>query len=346
LISRTPPELAVTGSDGENRRTREFEGLTVNRDRTLGLVIVALLVAAPSLARGDTTAIVVAGDPGKKPTVVDVIAPWLESKGQSVVLDSMPQSEIDKVVDCFLADDTKCAEPLVRGSGVARFLFVMIEVASEDVTLTGWLFTGDGLIRGQQQRTCERCKADGLTRRASELVEALWRAADASQATIKITSEPSGAEVFVDDNPEGVTPVDVDVAAGPHAVRVVLQGHDVYDQFIEASGGQLVPLNAELQRSAIVKTRSRLPWFVIGGGGAAIVVSAVLFAIDVDDPPPGAMRPSSYRDTGVPAAVIGGVGVAAVGVGVYLLLRKPHESSTPIVRASGDGVVVGWGGAF
>src|SRR6185503_7226146 len=128
------------------------------------LVVVAALVAAPALARGDTTAIVVAGDPGKKPTVVDVISPWLEAKGQSVVLDSMPQADIDKVVDCFLNDDTKCAEPLIRAAGVARFLFVTIEVASDDVTLTGWLFTGDGLVRSQQQRTCERCKVDALTR--------------------------------------------------------------------------------------------------------------------------------------------------------------------------------------
>jgi hypothetical protein len=320
--------------------------LTVNSDRTLGLVVAALLVAAPASARGDTTAIVVAGDPGKKPTVIDVISPWLESKGQSVVLDSMPQTEIDKVVDCFLNDDTKCAEPLVRSSGVARFLFVMIEVASEDVTLTGWLFTGDGLVRSQQQRTCERCKVDALTRSASDLVEALWRAADASRATLKITSEPSGAEVFIDDQPAGVTPVDSDVSPGPHSIRVVLDGHGVYDQSVVASGGQVLPLNAVLARSAIVRTKSRLPWLVIGGGGAALVVAGVLFAIDEDDPPPGGMRPATYRDTAVPAAVVGGIGVAAVGVGVYLLLRKPKESSAPIVRASGDGVVVGWGGSF
>jgi hypothetical protein len=118
-------------------------------------------------------------------------------------------------------------------------------------------------------------------------------------------------------------------------------------QTIEAAGGTVQPVDVQLRRRAIVKTRSRLPWLVMAGGGAAIVLSGVLFAIDEDDPPPGPMRPMEYTDTGLPAAVVGAVGVAAVGVGVYLLLRKPHESSTPIAHVTRDGgVVIGWGGRF
>jgi hypothetical protein len=318
----------------------------VNSDRRLMVVVLAALVAAPAAARADTTAIVVAGDPGKKPTVVDAVSPWLETKGQSVVLDSMPQTEIEKVVDCFLADDTKCAEPLVATSGVGRFVFVMIEVASDDVTLTAWLFTGDGLIRAQERRTCERCKVDGLTRTAKDVIESLWRAADASHATLKVTSDPSGVQVTLDGKLAGITPLDLDVPPGPHELRFEFEGHDPGTQTVQAGGGTIVPVNITLQRTAIVRTKSRLPWFVIGGGGAAIVVSAVLFAIDEDNPAPSPTRPAQYTDTGVPAAVVGAVGVAAVGVGVYLLLRQPKESSTPIVRATAGGVVVGWGGQF
>lgn len=315
--------------------------------RSLQLAILSVVAASSAIASADTAAIVVAGDPGKKATVVDAVAPWLEAKGQSVMLDSVPDKDIEKITDCFISDDTGCAQPAVKGAGVGRLVFVMVEVsADDDITMTGWLFAGDGGIRAQQVKTCESCRADRVPQTARDLIEALWRAADPTKATLKITSNPAGAQIKIDDAPSGVTPATIDVEPGSHTVALELDGHDPGKQTVEAKGGTVVPVDVELQRRAIVKTKSRLPWFVIGGGGAAIVLSGVLFAIDQDDPPPGPTRPAEYTDTGVPAAVIGAVGVAAVGVGVYLLLRKHHESA-PIAHVTRDGgLVLGWGGQF
>ena len=312
------------------------------------LCLSALLAAAPAIARAETAAIVVAGDPGKKATVIDAIAPWVESKGPSVLLDAVPQDEIDKLVDCFIADDPACAKSIVTGSGVGHLLFVMIEVGgNDDVTITGWLFGSDGSIQAQERTVCADCRVDALARNARAMGEAVWRAADASHATLKITSDPVGAEVTIDGTSAGVTPLEVEVAPGSHTVHLSRADHDPRETTVEASGGTIVPVELTLERSVIIRTKSRLPWFVIGGGAAAIVVAGVLFAIDEDNPPPMPGRPAEYTDTGLPATVLGGLGVAAVGVGVYLMLRHPSErASAPIVRVSSDTVVLGWGGGF
>jgi hypothetical protein len=315
--------------------------------RSLQLLLVSALVAAPALARAETSAIVVAGDPGKKATVIDAIGPWLEAKGQSVMLESVPQEEIEKLVDCFIADDPACARPIVAGSGVGRFLFVMIEVGGEDVTLTGWLFGSDGGIQAQERTVCTDCRVDVLARTAKSLGEAVWRASDATHASLKIVSDPPGAKVLIDGVPSGVTPVEVEVTPGNHTIRFERDDHDPRETTVEAAGGTIVPVEVTLDRSVIIRTKSRLPWFVIGGGAAALVVAGVLLAIDEDNPPGMPGRPAEYTDTGLPAAVIGGVGLAAVGVGVYLMLRTPAErASAPVVRVSSDAVIVGWGGGF
>ncbi len=79
MISRTPPELAAGGTGRENRRPRgrgPFKGLPVISARSLVFLVCAFVAAAPAVSRAETFAIVVAGDPGKKATVVDATAPW------------------------------------------------------------------------------------------------------------------------------------------------------------------------------------------------------------------------------------------------------------------------------
>src|SRR5687767_8444155 len=96
-------------------------------------VTAALAALAPAPAAAETTA------------VVDAIAPWLQGKAQSVVLDALPAAEVDKLVDCFVADDQACAKHVVAGADVNHLVFVMVQVSAEgDVSLSGWLFDATG----------------------------------------------------------------------------------------------------------------------------------------------------------------------------------------------------------
>jgi hypothetical protein len=318
--------------------------------RALPAVIVCALVAAPAVARAETTAIVVAGDPGKKPIVVDAVAPWLEAKGQSVLLDSVPRDEVDKLVDCFLLDDARCAVPIVAESGVGRFVFVMVEAgANEDVTLTGWLFAGAGKAVAQDRKVCPACRVDAVTKAAQDLIAALWRAGDPSGSTLRITSNPSGARIAVDGAPSGWSPIELEVTPGDHTVTATKDGHDPISTKVSAQGGKIHPVELVLERTARVRpSKSRLPLIVIGAGGALVIGAGILLALDEDNPAPGPNRPATYTDTSVPALVLGGVGLATAGAGVYLMLRKPGPAEQPAAASAvaPGTVIVGWTGRF
>ena len=313
------------------------------------IVVLGALSVAPAIARAETIAVVVAGDPGKKSTVVDAISPWLEARGQTTVLDAMPADEQDKLVDCYLADDAACAKKLVAGQDVDRLVFVMVQTArgdAESYELSGTLYKGDGTVLATQRRDCGAgCRVDVLTRASEDLAARLWRAADPSGATIKITSTPPGATVTVDGLAVGKTPLEHVVTPGTHQISIELPDHEVQTRSVAAGAGTIEEVDTTLKPIRGAKAKSRVPWILIGTGAGGILTSVVLFALDEDNPEPGPMRPMTYRDTILPAVGFGIAGAAALGTGLYLL-RKQNAEHAPIATVSGGTVVVGWTGRF
>jgi len=87
-----------------------------------------------------------------------------------------------------------------------------------------------------------------------------------------------------------------------------------------------------------------LPVSLMAGGGAVLVAGVVMLAIDQDPTPKGDQQPE-YRDTATGGALLGAVGAAAIGAGVYLWITgKP--GSAPVAAATRDGGYLGWAGRF
>jgi hypothetical protein len=84
-----------------------------------------------------------------------------------------------------------------------------------------------------------------------------------------------------------------------------------------------------------------LPIAIAAAGGVALVGGIVMIA---SGGPPGADK-EFYRDYRTPGYIVGGAGLVAVGVGVYLLLR-PTAHSAPVAAITHDGAVFGWSGRF
>ena len=73
------------------------------------------------------------------------------------------------------------------------------------------------------------------------------RAADVQYGTIGVTSTPSGAEVFIDGEQKGVTPVFLDnMVTGAHKVVVRKPGYELYSGTVLVSSGQLMQVKAKL----------------------------------------------------------------------------------------------------
>ena len=316
------------------------------------LLVIGAAVLAPAVARAETTAIVVAGDPSKKATVVDAVSPWLEARGQSIVFEALPPEDLDKLTDCFVgSDEATCAERVVSGVDVDRLVFVMVQLprgdTSDVVELTGILHQRGGKVLAVERRTCDACRIDKLAKTAEELIERLWRAADPSKATIKLTSTPAGADVTIDGQPVGKTPVAYEVTPGAHEIRYELAGHVPKTHKIDVKGGKVEDVDLTLDRIGGPR-RSLRPWIVIGSGALAVVLGGVLFALDEDQPPlnPTGPEKKTYFDSAPYGVVLLTAGAAAVGAGVYLLRKERRSVEGPAIAVTRGGGLVTWSGSF
>ncbi len=70
----------------------------------------------------------------------------------------------------------------------------------------------------------------------------------AKTGTVKITSEPSGADVSVDGAFMGNTPAQLKLSAGKHSIQILSEGFSEWGREIEVSAGSDLNLNAALKK--------------------------------------------------------------------------------------------------
>jgi len=70
--------------------------------------------------------------------------------------------------------------------------------------------------------------------------------APSNAAKVMVSSEPSGAEIYVDGNFMGNTPSLVQLAPGSHAVRIEAKGHRAWTRAISLTSGSKVTVQATL----------------------------------------------------------------------------------------------------
>lgn len=73
--------------------------------------------------------------------------------------------------------------------------------------------------------------------------------------SLRITSEPTGAEVWIDDEKAGVTPIDkLDVKDGQTKVQIKMQGYVPFETRIELKTGQKAVLHVQLYKYSLTAT--------------------------------------------------------------------------------------------
>ncbi len=77
-------------------------------------------------------------------------------------------------------------------------------------------------------------------------VEARLQSLRATPAMLAIRSEPSGATILVDGQERGVTPAELEVAAGTHTVTLTADGHEALEHEVEAVVGSRHELDLTL----------------------------------------------------------------------------------------------------
>jgi len=88
--------------------------------------------------------------------------------------------------------------------------------------------------------------------------------------------------------------------------------------------------------------RPRLvPSLLIGVGAIALIAGGVLVAFDQD---PGPGSPREYLDTAPAGVAVGAVGVAALGMGLWMWRAHSGRSSAPVLSIAPRGGFLGWAG--
>lgn len=173
---------------------------------------------------------------------------------------------------------------------------------------------------------------------------------------------PPDVRVTVDGAPVPVstTPRVLDLDPGEHIVAATASGFEPSERTISLTdgGGEVAHTVTIARASAPIRRPDTLGWIAVGGGAALLVAGGVLLVArentigDIEAACPGNVCPTSRRAEiesdrdrahlfGPLGASIGLVGLAAVGAGVYLLVRAPSPAQaqgTAIVRPAPGGV--------
>jgi hypothetical protein len=290
--------------------------------------------------------VVVTGDPTMQPQLLAMVEGWLRAHGHQLVASPLPPEATNKLIDCFVIEDTSCARKVVETQAkTATVVFARVEVADNaqtsmrDVTITAyWFERGSDPVA--EKRSCDKCTDTALHETGDALMSALAGSSRKTVGQIKLTSRPDGAHVTIDGRPSGVTPLDIVLAPGEHQLVLGADGRSDTTRSVTVVQGTNPPMEVVLGWPG--GARSKLPLAIIGGGAALLVTGVILFATSETD----TGEKFEYRDTKPLGIGLMAGGLAVAGVGAYLWFVKKPTDSAPTVAILPTGAYIGWGKAF
>jgi TolB-like protein len=181
--------------------------------------------------------------------------------------------------DC---DKPGCMQKIADKTGATHIVRAVVEVVDRDYTVKVELYDGsDGTKVVSSSDGCEICgvvDVGNLIETQAATLRTKLDALASGPASISVSSEPEGAEVTLDGEPFGTTPVDKPIIPGDHVIRVSKEGYIAVQEKRTFVEGARETLNYELE-----KVPNRLPkrpwgWASLGvgigavGGGVALTV--------------------------------------------------------------------------
>jgi hypothetical protein len=300
---------------------------------------IALVVwLAASTARAEEVGVVVTGDPQIQGTLAQHIEKWLKRHGHKLASSPLSPDAINTLVDCLTIDDQPCARGVVdKRSTAGTVVFARVDTSGKgNVTLTTyWFVKGKSAI--SERRVCEKCGADELAGVADTMMAALR--ATQGVAKIKVSSDPAGVAVVIDDETIGTTPTEHSVSPGEHRLTLSYRGHKLMSRTVAVAEGATEVVDVPLG-----EVGSKIPGILaIAGGAAAIVTGGVMIYLGERSGPD--VKFVYDRSTTYVGGALVGVGVVAV-IGGGVLLNQASHRTIPIASIGSSGGYIGLAGRF
>lgn len=211
----------------------------------------------------------------------------LRAAGATVV----PTAELSKTAGTSLSScrDEACLQGVASKASATHLVRPSVRMEESDYVIALELVDASGKVVHQASQTCELCGLTEAQAVARSLAESLKEhLAVAGTGTLTVRSDPPGAEVLVDGEPAGTTPLELPIAAGEHSIVLRLPGHVDEQRRVVVEAGETsaveVPLvasapaeDAKPDRSALLRP---LGWASIGVGAAALGSGIALLVLD------------------------------------------------------------------
>lgn len=292
-----------------------------------------------------------------------------------------------KAMSHCLSTETRaaCVESITKKKKVAQVAIFSLEThrtaqGEDELVISGQLLVPGDNTFAAAQRFCVHCTDDTIESNTRDLTKKLidQLGRDRGRTVLAVTSEPSNAGVFVDNESVGITDLKTAISPGSHTVRVELKGYNTEERSVVGVDGKTVVVALQLVKEGAVKpgkepallahsapTRTNethlpagplpvaqrstfIPKLLMGVGGTAIVAGGILIAFNQDSRtlPANQEQPRYYHPTLYPGLALAGGGVVAAGIGVYLLLHKSNPTTVPMAGLVEGGAVVGFSRGF
>ena len=319
---------------------------------SLAAATLALAAAARPARADDGTGVVVVGEATLQPALVAQIEGWVKQHQPPLIPQALDPDAVNSTIDCFVLDDVNCARAVFEKKGkTTNLVFVRVEVVPgpggvRDITLTGFWFA-KGREPQSHKKTCEHCSDAGVHAAADAILAGLAHTGNHDTGHLALTSKPDGGRITVDGKPAGATPLELDLPAGDHRLALERDGVPTEARLVTIRIGETAQIDMSLGGAGAVDASgdggARLyPKLVIGAGAALLVTGGLLIGTSQSD----TGESPTYRDTTALGAVVGVLGVIAIGGGAYWWHVDKTRESAPVVAATPGGAYLGWAGSF
>lgn len=303
-----------------------------------------------------------AGPPlGVGPTVPsgEGATPELVQKIDAGVIEALRQGGQDVTAIGLGCSDAACVVDSARAGALAGAITIRVEENLNDYVISVDLRGAqDGAVVGTESRDCEICSFDEVIQATIELAQAAAAGAgelpDPSsepspvsfEGWLVVESEPPGAEVFVDGESYGLTPLDEAIGVGTREVEVRKEGYVTARETVEVTTKESRAVTVALEPTEssgwwTPRTSRIVTWSAIGAGSAAMLSGFVLLGIDENpyrrdceganvDADGGCKFRYNTLGAGV-GLTVSGLALVAAGTTLLILDRKKEQRMSAVI---------------
>lgn len=278
------------------------------------------------------------------------VSEGIASAGVTVVTeDELAQAAGGSLAAC---SDETCLRELSATASAPRLVRPMVRLDESDYVITLEVIDGaTGRVVDQVSQSCELCGLNEALEVAGTLAASLeTQLAAPATGTVTIETTPAGAQVLVDGELAGTSPLELTLSAGEHTIMLRQDGYTDQTRRVRVEAGSAAAVAAELDAGA--PRHDGLPadrrallrpigWASLGVGIASLGAGIAMLALD--------QKPVEYtRCSGIDVDVEGNcrfrhdtlaggvvmtiVGVVGITAGALLIARTGNERSRDDAR--------------